>query len=214
MIKIDTFELGPIGVNCYIVREEKSSACIIIDPADAEPIRRFLEQNALTPTHILLTHGHFDHILGVAELKRPTGATLCIHELDSSSLYDDKANLADMFGVTVPPSRADRLLTGGEMIEAAGLHFEVLFTPGHSPGGVCYVERDERVIFSGDTLFHLSVGRTDFKGSNGEQLYRSIKDGLFALPGDYTVYPGHMRDTTLEFERKHNPFMTRFRGLA
>ncbi|MEL7607959.1 MAG: MBL fold metallo-hydrolase [Bacillota bacterium] len=212
MIKIDKLELGPIRVNCYVVREEKSDTCVVIDPADAEPIRRFLEKNALVATHILITHGHFDHILGVSELKRLTGASVCIHEKDARALHDDGENLGDICGYSVPPSEADRLLFGGEVIEAAGLRFEALFTPGHSPGGVCYVERDERAIFSGDTLFFLSVGRMDFPGSDGEELYRSIRDGLFALPTDYKVYPGHMRETTLEFERKHNPFMLRDRG--
>lgn len=214
MIKIDALELGPIGVNCYIVREEKSNTCIVIDPAEAEPVRRFLEQNALTATHIFLTHGHFDHILGVAGLKRLTGAAVCIHELDAEALGDDEANLAEMFRYSVPHCAADRLLFGGDIVEAAGLKFEVLFTPGHSPGGVCYVERNERVIFSGDTLFCLSVGRTDFKGGDAERLYRSIKDELFALPGDYKVYPGHMRETTLDFERGNNPFMARSGGRA
>lgn len=214
MIRIDVLELGPIGANCYIVREEHSRDCVLIDPADAEKVLRFLEQNALKATHILLTHGHFDHIFGVAKLQERTGAEVCIHEKDASALSDNRASLASEFRCAVPPCRADRLLQGGERIAAAGLTFEVLFTPGHSPGGVCYLERNERVIFSGDTLFHLSVGRSDLSGGDEETLYRSIEEKLFMLPGDYKVYPGHMRETALEFERAHNPILQRRRDRA
>lgn len=198
---------GPLEVNTYIMHGAQTGACFLVDPAEAAPVRQAMEEYGLRPTHILLTHGHFDHILAVAELKKAYGAKVCIHALEAEALSDAQVNLSMVAGMQVPPCKADVLLTGGESVEAAGFAVKVIHTPGHSPGSVCYVLEHEGIIFSGDTLFRLSVGRTDFPGGNAQVLFDSISDKLFTLPGDYTVYPGHMRKTTLAFERQHNPVM-------
>lgn len=206
-IGIKTIVCGPLDVNSYLAFQEGAGECIAIDPADDAPLIREMDQHGLTCTHILLTHGHFDHIGGVAGLKERYGAEVLVHEADAPMLENDDASMAVVAGFHVPPSSPDLRLKGGEALRCAGIEISALHTPGHSPGGMCYILEDARVIFTGDTLFRLSVGRADFAGGDERQLYHSIKDKLFALPGDYTVYPGHMRPTTLDFERKHNPFM-------
>ena len=198
---------GPLEVNTYIMHGARAGACFLVDPAEAAPVRQAMEEYGLKPTHILLTHGHFDHILAVAELQKEYGAKVCIHEQEANALSDPRVNLAMVASMHVPPCKADVLLKDGECFDAAGFGVKVIHTPGHSPGSACYVLERENIIFSGDTLFRLSVGRTDFPGGSAQTLFDSISDKLFTLPGDYTVYPGHMRKTTLEFERQHNPVM-------
>ena len=203
---------GPLGTNTYIVyselgTEEKPADCAVIDPAASKPIIKKLRELNLRCTHILLTHGHFDHTMGVAKLKEEEDALVFIHNADSAALSGGEASLAYMAGTHVAPCEVDKKLKGNDVFTAAGLEFKVVFTPGHTPGGVCYVIESEKVIFSGDTLFRLSVGRTDLAGGDGMRLYESIAFHLFTLPGDYRVFPGHEDETTLEFERKHNPFM-------
>jgi glyoxylase-like metal-dependent hydrolase (beta-lactamase superfamily II) len=198
---------GPLDVNTYIVHAEESADCAVIDPADAAAVKRFLNGKHLNCTHILITHGHFDHIMGVAELKKEFGAKVIIHPEDASALYDDKVSLASAMGLTIESCRADILAEDGTEFTAAGLRFGVIHTPGHSRGCVCYLIKNERVLFSGDTLFRLSAGRSDLPGADPSELYDSIVQKIFTLDGDYTVYPGHMEQTALEFERKRNPFI-------
>jgi glyoxylase-like metal-dependent hydrolase (beta-lactamase superfamily II) len=145
--------------------------------------------------------------MGVAELKKEFGARVIIHPEDASALYDDKVSLASAMGLTIEPCRADILAEDGTEFTAAGLRFGVIHTPGHSRGCVCYFIKNERVLFSGDTLFRLSAGRSDLPGADPSELYDSIVQKIFTLDGDYTVYPGHMGQTALEFERKRNPFI-------
>ena len=195
---------GPVEANTYIIKG--SAGCIAIDPADASLVKAYCEENGLTITDVLLTHGHFDHIMGVAELQS-RGAKVYIYKDDAEALHSNHKNLALMGGIAVSPCHADIELSDGDTIEAAGYTIKVIHTPGHTPGGACFVFERERAIFTGDTLFRLSVGRCDLPGGDSRQLFDSIQYGLFTLKGDYTVYPGHMRETTLEFERQHNPFM-------
>lgn len=198
---------GPLGVNTYIARKGAAKDCFIVDPADESQALEHLDKHGLKCTHILLTHGHFDHILGVARLQKELGAKVAIHKQDADGLWDSRINLSNMAGICVAPCRADILLEDGDRLTAAGLTVDVIATPGHTKGGVCFVINDERVMFSGDTLFLQSVGRCDLPGSSSEALYESIQYRLFALSGDYQVYPGHMGRTTLEYERKNNPYM-------
>lgn len=203
---------GLLGTNTYIVYSETGTAekpadCVVIDPAASKPIIKKLREMNLHCTHILLTHGHFDHTMGVAKLKEEEGAQVFIHNADAGALSGGEASLAYMAGTHVTPCEVDKRLKGNDTFIAAGIEFKVIFTPGHTPGGVCYVVESEKVIFSGDTLFRLSVGRTDLAGGDGTRLYESIAFQLFTLPGDYRVFPGHEEETTLEFERKFNPFM-------
>ena len=145
--------------------------------------------------------------MGVAELKAQENARVHIHALDAPSLQGGSGSLSSMMGIMVKRCEADDLLEDGAHFTAAGFDFLCIHTPGHSVGSCCYVMESEHVIFSGDTLFRLSVGRTDLSGGDAEALYDSILKKLFPLPGDYRVLPGHERETTLEFERQHNPFM-------
>jgi glyoxylase-like metal-dependent hydrolase (beta-lactamase superfamily II) len=198
---------GPLDVNTYIVHRENSTDCAVIDPADAAAVKRFLDDRNLNCTHILITHGHFDHIMGVSGLKTDLGAEVIIHSADAAALYDDNVSLACAMGIKLDGCRADILTEDGTEITAAGLRFRVIHTPGHSKGSVCYQVKSERTLFSGDTLFRLSAGRSDLPGADPSLLYDSIVQKIFTLEGDYTVYPGHMEQTTLEFERKRNPFI-------
>lgn len=197
---------GPLSENCYITGADGTNECVVIDPGDAEPVISYLEEKKLRCTHILITHGHYDHIGGVAKLHAYSHAIVCIHELDAEMLKSSRSSLALMIGAAFEESDADVLLHDGDEFDAAGLHFLVLHTPGHSAGGVCYVLKAERVIFCGDTLFYESAGRTDFPGCSQKALYRSIVDKLYALEGDYEVLCGHETETSLAHERANNSF--------
>ncbi len=208
-MKVETIVSGQLDVNTYVVSNDETKECFIVDVGCASSILRFLNEKQLKCTHILITHGHFDHILGVAELKEATNAKVCIHEYDEKGLYDERINLSSMAGSFVAPSKADIILRDGDELKIIGKKIKVLHTPGHSMGGVCFVMEDEKIIFSGDTLFRLSVGRTDFDNCDEKALFDSIEQKLFTLDGDYTVYPGHMRATTLNDEKAKNPFVRR-----
>ncbi len=200
---------GPLATNTYILYNDGASDAIVIDPANSRKALDALNENGLHCSHILITHGHFDHVMGVAELKAHENAKVLIHRIDAPSLNGGEDTLAYMGGVMVKRCDVDILLEDEQQISAAGFNFRALHTPGHSRGSCCFVFEDERVIFSGDTLFRLSVGRTDLPGGNMDELYSSITHKLLSLDGDYRVLPGHERETTLNFEREHNPFIRR-----
>jgi len=188
-MRIDILPVGFLKTNCYIVSDSLSGAAVI-DPGD-EPkkILAFLRENRLNCLAVLITHGHFDHVGGVSELVRASGAELVMNPLDAGSVR----------------RKIDRQAEDLCVIEAGELRFTTLATPGHSPGSVCYLI--EEALFSGDTLFYESVGRTDLPGGDGEALKSSL-DKLFTLDrADLRVLPGHMRETTLKHERKYNPFI-------
>lgn len=202
-IKIDSILTGPLSVNtCFL---SKGSECVVVDPANAGLVGEYLASHGLTCAAVLLTHGHFDHILAVAELQRG-GARVYIGALDENCLYDTHYNLYTGHK-PFDPCHADALLSDGEEFEEAGLRFRTVYTPGHTAGGVCYILDDARLILSGDTLFRGGVGRFDLIGGDANALYDSIKTKLFSLEGDYDVYPGHGSFTTLQYERTHNAYM-------
>ncbi|MEA5059673.1 MAG: MBL fold metallo-hydrolase [Candidatus Pelethousia sp.] len=208
-IAIETMHTGPLRVNTYIVSGGLPGECFIVDPADANRhVLPYLNEKGLRCTAVLLTHCHFDHILGVAELQRQ-GAKVYIGKADAAGLYDETYNLQHVGIYPVEPCRADVTLEGGEEITPAGISLQVIATPGHSPGGLCYVCEEAKTIFSGDTLFCENVGRCDLFGGSAQQLYDSVRDRLFSLEGDYKVLPGHEAATTLEYERKYNPYLQR-----
>ncbi len=191
--------------NCYIVRENNASDAVVIDPGEgAQDIVRQLEKQELGVSYILLTHGHADHIAATDALRNRYGAKVVIHEKDADMLEHPSRNLSAFLGKELALEPADILLSGDDTIDAAGLCFRAIHTPGHTRGGVCYVVDD--VMFSGDTLFAGSIGRTDFPGSDGEEM-RSSLALLKGMEKNYTVYPGHGEATSLEREKRSNPFM-------
>ena len=210
---IETIVCGPLDVNCYVLWEDDGT-CALIDPAAEAPVLDYMQTYHLRCTHILLTHGHFDHIGGVAGIKEKTGALVCIHKEDAPMLTSDVESLGEMMDFHNTPVQADLLLQDGDVIEAVGTKLHVLHTPGHTRGGVCYLEENDRVLFTGDTIFRLGAGRADFPGSDEQDLYRSIVNKLFLLEGDYTLYPGHNRTTTMEVERERNTFIRHYRGYG
>lgn len=198
-------ELGPFGTNCYIVGSESSKEGMIIDPGDeAEAILRTVKSLGLDIKLIVLTHGHLDHLGALKKVKEATGAELLIHADDAYFLQ--KRPLNAVFGFPYPDTPPpDRVLKDGDSIGIGGLHFLVLHTPGHSPGGICLL--GEGVVFSGDALFNYGIGRTDFTGGSYEELMNSIHTKLMVLPDNIIVYPGHGPATTIGTERQGNPFL-------
>ncbi len=201
IIKIVT---GIVSTNCYILYDEKG-VCAVVDPADgAERILRILKDEKLTLKAILITHGHFDHIGAVSELREKTGAKVYMHEKDSIMLKDPDADvLGKQYGTLA--SKVDVELVGGEKIEVGEMVFDVMHTPGHTLGGVCFSCEDS--IFSGDTLFNMTIGRTDLPGGDYKTLIESVKKISNAYPEDMRVFPGHDACTSLDFERDNNPFL-------
>ena len=207
-MNIVSIPTGPLAVNTYIIWNDSltdgEKPCVVIDPANSGKVLRALEARGLKLSAILITHGHFDHIMGVAKLREETGAKVYINRLDAKAMSDSGASLASMVGFRVDPTQVDVFVEDGMKFTEAGIEFTAIHTPGHTRGGVCYIVEDERVIFAGDTLFYMSYGRTDLPGGDAVALHDSIVYRLFTLKGDYRVLPGHDRETTLDFERTHN----------
>jgi|AGTN01.1.fsa_nt_gi Zn-dependent hydrolases, including glyoxylases len=197
---VKRFIAGVVSTNCYLFYNDGATEAVLVDPAKGyRRIKAFCDSIGLKVKAVLITHGHFDHILE-ASLWKADGAKIYIHRLDGDKLFTDK-NLAYMIRAEVPPCEADVLLEDGDSFKVAGFEISVIHTPGHSIGSVCYLT--EGVMFSGDTLFSGDYGRTDFPDGSIEDLKNSIKK-LFALPSDYRVLPGHDEETTLGEERRTN----------
>jgi glyoxylase-like metal-dependent hydrolase (beta-lactamase superfamily II) len=205
-MKIVQIATGVMQANCFLVYQDNSNEAFVVDPgAQIEKITAHIKHYGIEKvTHILLTHGHFDHIGALADLKEETGAKVCIHGRDADMLTSSEKSLASSAGVTVKPCPADVVLKDGDVIDAAGMQVNVLHTPGHSGGSVCYLVED--VMFSGDTLFYRFCGRTDFPGSDSGEYYKTLNVTLKSLKKDYHVYSGHGKKTKLFDEFKHNPY--------
>jgi len=189
---IKRFKVGWLSTNCYVVGCEETKEAAVIDPGmdserEAEEILNFIEQNGFHIKYIINTHGHPDHIAGNAIIKKATGAPILIHENNAERV------------------QADRKLHGGDVLQVGTLKLVVLHTPGHTKDGISLL--GDNVVFTGDTLFAGSVGRTDFIGGSYEELMRSIKTKFLCLPDSFKVYPGHESFTTIGEEKKHNPFL-------
>ena len=208
MLNVTKFILGEIETNTYVL--ESNGEYAVVDPAVKScELENFLEGKNVR--WILLTHGHFDHISGVKSLVEKTGAKVTVHSLDDEMLYDGNKSLyASHFGTAQPEITASVLTEDGDEINLGNTVLRVMYTPGHTMGSVCFVCDENRIIFSGDTLFRLSAGRTDLAGINpikaGRLELESLQK-LAELKGDYTVYPGHGESTTLQFERENNRYM-------
>jgi len=203
------FEIGPFGTNCYIVGSEGTGEGIIIDPAaDPDFIMKQVKKLNLDIKTIVATHSHPDHLMALGAVKKATGAAFAMHRDEPSGKRAAGASrmISLMVGSPVePPPDPDISLKDGDIIEVGDLKFKVIHTPGHSHGGVCLYGNG--VVFAGDTLFNLSVGRSDFPGCSHEVLIDSIQRKLMVMADDTTVYPGHGPKTTIGDERRHNPFL-------
>lgn len=202
---INTYVAGPVQANNYLVVDEVSKEAILIDCSDyVEEIIDYVKKNNLKVKYILLTHGHFDHVLGINRMNEVLGAKVYVHEGDKEQVVNTRSVMT-MFGlptegvenpkITATLSDAGELTLGNQVIK-------VIETPGHTPGGVCYLIGD--CLFSGDTLFHGTIGRTDLPGGSFQQIKHSVKDVLFALDENIKVYPGHGEPTSIGYEKKFN----------
>lgn len=208
-MNIITVPNGTLQANCYIV--ETDHAAVVIDPGYLEKqLTAYVAENPDKIKFILLTHRHFDHLNAANALRKITGAKIVIHELDEGGLYSDLLSLASMaggfYGHADPDAHADVYVDEGDTVTAGEMVFSVLYTPGHSEGGVCYLCGN--TLFSGDTLFKGSIGRTDFPSSSNQEMRESL-DRLCTLPDDTVVYPGHGPMTTIGHEKQTNMFLKR-----
>lgn len=204
--RIKAYQVGQLGTNCYVMYRESLKKAVIVDPGgDGAYILDMCRELSLAPEAILLTHGHFDHILAVKDIKEAFPEVKIYAGQQEKGLLEDPAiNLSSSFGRACTVS-ADEYAEDGASFSIGGITFQVLFTPGHTSGSVCYMVRSESVLISGDTLFLRSLGRTDFPTGNQSMILRSIRERLFALPEDTMVYPGHGGVTTIGHEKVHNP---------
>lgn len=196
-------EVGSFAANCYIIGDEITKDGMIIDPgAEADSILNNVKNLGLTIRTIALTHAHMDHIDALAEVKEATGAAIAIHEDEAPSLQRQPFRMGRTVRPVPPP---DRLLKDGDVIKIGRLSFKILHTPGHSPGGICLL--GDGIVFTGDTLFNMGIGRADFPGASYDEELDSIQNKLMTLPDNTLACPGHGPDTTIGAERDSNPFL-------
>lgn len=206
-LKVNRYVVGPVQTNCYFIINDETKELIIIDPG-ASPLQlaERVEQDGCKPVAILLTHGHFDHATAAEELAKIFDIKIYAFEAEKEVLEDANLNVSWMIGEN-KVFHADIFLKDEQELDLAGFHIRVLHTPGHTKGGCCYYLPYENVVFSGDTLFCTSVGRSDLPGGSESQLIRSIREKLMTMPDRTTVYPGHNDVTTIENERMYNPYL-------
>lgn len=211
MIQVKTLILNPFQENTYIVYDQTGEA-IIIDPgcytqSEFDEVKWFVDSNSLTVKLLLLTHGHIDHILGIDSL-RELYKVKCVAHADDLPLIETSPKHGLIFGISLEKApKIDTLIKDGDKIALGRSTIEVIHTPGHSMGGVCFFFRDEKKLFTGDTLFNGSIGRTDLMGGNYDALINSITKRIIPLGDEVVVYPGHGSSTTIEFEKKNNPYL-------
>ena len=206
-MKIEKFVLGSLGTNCYLIENEETKELVIVDPATCpDYLISHAKSNDYTPKAILLTHGHFDHVMGIEGWVKEFDIPVYLHEEEKKVLEQPELNLSSAFGTSYSYNNA-QTLKDGQILDVAGFSFRVIHTPGHTYGGCCYYCEEESVLISGDTLFCRSVGRSDFPTGSMATLARSIKEKLFCLPEDVKVYPGHEGMTSIAEEKMYNPFV-------
>lgn len=208
-IDFDYKILGEIGTNCYLLYNKDNKRAVLIDPADeADKIMEMIAVKNCTLTAILLTHGHYDHIGAAIKVSKATKAPIYAGECEKEVLENPSINLSAMMGEHAISLIADKWLTDGEVIELAGITIRCIHTPGHTKGGMSYYVEDANILFSGDTLFAASVGRTDFPTGSMSELVRSIKSKLLILPEHTKVFTGHGESTSIAYEKQYNPFLS------
>lgn len=206
-MKVEIFTVGIAGANLYLVTNEVTKETVAIDPGGSlKKIDTYMKENQLTLKSILLTHGHFDHIMGIDDLMKSNKVPVYIYEPDLELLKDADKNASTMFVNKGFTYIGGAPLKDGDVIKEAGFKFELIATPGHTNGSCCYYIKEEGVLFSGDTLFRASIGRTDLPGGS-DKIVPSIKERLFTLPDETVVYPGHGPATTISYEKRNNPYV-------
>lgn len=205
-MKIYMLPVGELQSNCIVVVNEQTKQAVIVDPgAEAGKIMKFIAQHELKVEAILLTHGHADHIDALDKVREQTQAKVYIHHDDAQMLTDANKNLSVFISGPRVFKPAEEMLDDGQSLSLAGLDFYVLHTPGHTPGGCCFMIGEH--VITGDTIFRESIGRTDFPGGSHKQLLNSIREQLLGLPETTKLYPGHGPATDVAYEKKHNPFL-------
>ncbi len=211
-MKIYKIESGPVATIAYLVVDMNSGCAVIIDaPLDScARIDTIIKNNNLKVEAILLTHTHWDHIADCSKIKELTSANVYLHKSDFYRLNEPMKHTIYPLPFMIEPVNNVEFLNMGDKIKIGSLEFEVLHTPGHTEGGLCFVEHSNKVVFVGDTLFNESIGRVDLPGGSMEQLIDSIEQHLLVLPDNYRVYSGHGPETTIAWERNNNPFLVNF----
>ena len=204
---IKSVVVGPVDVNCYVLKDKATGKGAVIDPGGhVERIMSLINDMKADIAEIIITHGHFDHIGALDELRNAVGCGASIHELDAEMLLKSRKNLSIFMGTDAIFRPAERLLKDGDIIRFGESFLKVIHTPGHTAGGICLYDGD-KVLFSGDTLFAGSVGRSDFPGGDHYQLIESVVKALAEVKDETVVYPGHGPETGMGYERKTNPFL-------
>lgn len=209
-MKVEQFLVGSIGTNAYLMVQEETKECLAVDLGGCpDSLIDHIKEKGYLPKAILLTHGHFDHIMGVEKFRNAFGGDelpVYAYEKEKTMLEDPLLNMSSYYGEGCTLKQVN-YVKDREELHLAGFTIQVIYTPGHTVGGCCYYFPEEQVLLSGDTLFCESVGRSDFPTGNAGQLVRSIKDRLLDLPEETKVYPGHMDETTIGHEKEYNPFL-------
>ena len=206
-MRVEKFATGILGTNTYIVINEETKKAVVIDPAAyPKKMRLFVQEEGIEIEAILLTHGHFDHIMGIDAILEEFKVPVYVHENDAEMMINPQLNLSNVY-TSGYVFRGSNLLRGRETLTFAGAEFKVIHTPGHTSGGCSYYVESDGILFSGDTLFYASIGRTDFETSSMSDMVRSIREKLFELPDETIVYPGHMGATQIGREKKINPYV-------